>query len=339
MTRVGPIADSVRLAGVPIAVAPLALGANHLGSALDEDASFALLDRHVDHGGTMIDTALVYADWLPHVERSCSERVIGRWLRTRGVAEQVVVTTKGGHPDLTDPTAPRLDAASLRLDVQRSLDNLGLTRLPLWWLHRDDPGRPMAEIVETVEQLRVDGLVGAWGVCNWTTDRLAAARELATGRGLTGPVADSAGFALAPPAPGALPADLVTLGPALAQLHTRSQLPLVAYSAQAKGWFDKVRAGTSAPLDPVFDHGESRRIAVDLARIADQFRATPTEVALAAVRLLPFPTVAVVGPRTPAQLDSCWRAMHLDLGEHEAVLRLFIQIALDAVDDHARRVP
>jgi aryl-alcohol dehydrogenase-like predicted oxidoreductase len=336
MTIHEAVAESVGLAAVPVVVAPLALGANHLGSALDDDASFALLDRHLDHGGTMIDTALVYADWLPDVERSCSERVIGRWLRSRGVAEQVLVTTKGGHPDLTNPTAPRLDAASLRLDVQRSLDNLGLARLPLWWLHRDDPSRPVAEILETVEQLRVDGLVGAWGVCNWTADRLASVGELAVGRGLTGPVANSAGFALAPPAPGALPPDLVTLDPALAELHTRTQLPLVAYSAQAKGWFDKVRAGTSAPLDPIFDHGESRTVAAELARIADRRRATPTEVALAAVHLLPFPTVTVVGPRTPAQLDSCWRAMHLELHEDEPALRAFIQIALDAVHDHDR---
>ncbi len=336
MTGFETVTGSIRLPEVEIAAAPLALGANHLGSALGDDASFALLDRHLDHGGTMIDTALVYADWLPDVERSCSERVIGRWLRARGVAEQVVVTTKGGHPDLTNHKVPRLDGASLRLDAQRSLDHLGLTRLPLWWLHRDDPARPVAEIVEAVEQLRSEGLVGAWGVCNWTADRLAAAQAVARERGVTGPIADSAGFSLAPPAPGALASDLVTLGPALADLHTRTQLPLVAYSAQAKGWFDKVRRGTSGPLDPIFDHGESRSVAAGLAQIADLRQVTPTEVALAAVRLLPFPTVAVAGPRTPEQLDSCWRAMQLDLREHESQLRRYIQVAIVAVDDHSR---
>lgn len=328
---------SIRLPGVEVAMAPLALGANHLGSALDDDASFALLDRHLGQGGTMIDTALVYADWLPEVERSCSERVIGRWLRSRRAADQVVVATKGGHPDLNAPGVSRLDAASLRSDLQRSLQNLGLTRLPLWWLHRDDPARPVVEIVDAVEQLRVEGLVAAWGVCNWTAARLAAARAVAVQRGLAGPIADSAGFALAPPALGTLAADLVTLGPALAELHTRTQLPLVAYSAQAKGWFDKVRRGTSEALDPIFDHGESRMVAADLVRIAEELDVTPTEVALAAVRLLPFPTIAVAGPRTPAQLDSCWRAMRLDLNEHRPVLRRWIEIAISAVDDHGSR--
>lgn len=323
-----------RLPGVEIAVAPLALGANQLGSALDDDRSFALLDHHLDHGGTMIDTALVYADWLPDVERSCSERVIGRWLGSRRTADQVIVATKGGHPDLNAPGVPRLDEVSLRSDLHRSLQNLGLGRLPLWWLHRDDPARPVAEIVEAVEQLRIEGLVAAWGVCNWTAGRVAAARAFADERGMAGPIADSAGFALAPPAPGAVAAELVTLGPALAELHTRTQLPFVAYSAQAKGWFDKVRHGTSAMLDPIYDHGESRVLAAELARIADELDVTPTEVALAAVRLLPFPTTAVVGPRTPAQLDSCWRAMRLDLDEYRPRLRRWIELAIAAVDDY-----
>ena len=333
MTRGEPGSDLIQITGVRAPVAPLALGTNHLGSALDDRASFALLDRHLEHGGTMIDTALVYADWLPDVERSCSERVIGRWLRSRGVADQVVVTTKGGHPDLSNPGVARLDAGSLRLDVERSLDHLGLGSLPLWWLHRDDPHRGVAEIVESVEQLQAEGLIGAWGVCNWTAVRLAAAQVAASEQGVTGPVADSVGFALAPPAPGSHPPDLVTLGPALADLHSSSQLPLVAYSAQAKGWFDKVRRGTAGPLDRIYGHGEAAGVAAAVGQIADRLRATPTEVALAAVRLMPFPTVAVAGPRTVDQLDSCWRAMHLDLGEHEAVLRHWIRIAIGAVAD------
>lgn len=333
MTGVEPVTESIQITGLKAPVAPLALGANHLGSALDDGASFALLDRHLDHGGTMIDTALVYADWLPDVERACSERVIGRWLRSRGVADHVIVTTKGGHPNLSDPGVSRLDAGSLRLDVQRSLDHLGLDRLPLWWLHRDDPHRPVAEIVESVEQLQTEGLIGAWGVCNWTADRLAAAQAAASERAVTGPVADSAGFALAPPAPGSHPPDLVTLGPALVDLHTSSQLPLVAYSAQAKGWFDKVRLGDTAPLDRIYGHGESASVAAAVIQIADRLQMTPTEVALAAVRLLPFPTVAVAGPRTTDQLDSCWRATHLDLGEDEPVLRGWIRVAIDAVAD------
>lgn len=321
----------IRLPGVEVPLGPITLGANRLGSSLDAEVSFALLDRHAEQGGTFVDTALVYADWLPDVGPACSERVLGRWLASRGVSDSIVVATKGGHPDLQSPQIPRLDPASLRSDVMASLEHLGLSRLPLWWLHRDDPGTPVSEILDAVEDLRSEGLLGAWGVCNWSAGRLRSLLDAAAARGVPGPVAGSAGFAVAPPAAGALAADLVTLTQSLARLHEGEQLPLVAYSAQAKGWFDKVARGESGPLDQVYDHGNAREVVATVTRVAAELRATPTEVALAAVWLLPLPTSAVVGPRTVAQLDSCWRAARLELTDaHVAGLRPFVDRAIAA---------
>ncbi len=299
------------------------LGGNRFGSALGVDASYALLDAHVEHGGTMIDTALVYADWLPEVERACSERLLGRWLASRGLADQVVVATKGGHPDLSvsvpagERPVPRLDPESLRSDVAASLEHLGLSCLPLWWLHRDDPARPVTDILDTVETLRREGLLAAWGVANWSAARLAELQEAADAAGIDGPAASSVGFALAPPAPGVMAPDLVTLDADSAALHERTQLPLLAYSAQAKGWFERAARGEPSPHDPVYDHGATRTLAATLAGVGAELGASVTEVAVAALTLLPFPTSAVVGPGTPDQLDSCWAASRLSLNERQ----------------------
>ena len=324
----------------PLTMDAITLGGNRFGSALDETASYALLDHHLERGGTYIDTALVYADWLPGVERACSEKLLGRWMASRGVADRVVVTTKGGHPDVTAPLpqggkrASRLDPASLRLDASRSLENLGLSCLPLWWLHRDDPSLPVEEILSAVEELKAEGLLASWGVANWTADRLQALRVAAHRAGVTGPSADSVAFALAPPAPGALAADLVVLGPELAALHESDQLPLMAYSAQAKGWFDKAANGAATQQDGVYDHGATRKLLDVLSRIAAELDATPTEVAVAALKLLSFPTSAVVGPGSIAQLDSCWRAAELDLAqEHRDQLRPWVSAAIRAGGD------
>lgn len=322
---------SVRIAGVDRPLEFLVLGGNQFGSGLDERASFALLDDYVAGGGTMIDTALVYADYLPHVERSCSERTIGRWLKSRGMADEVLVATKGGHPSVTPPKASRLAPQDLRADVERSCENLGLDRLPLWWLHRDDPRLLVDEIVEPVAAMASAGLIGAWGVCNWSAERLASARDLARDRGLAGPVADSAGFSLAAPTPEALAADLTTLDSGLAALHTRTQLPLVAYSTQAKGWFDKFQRGDRTALDATFDQPVNREIAAALASLGDVLGASPTEIALAAVSLLPFPVLAVAGPRTAGQLASCRRAEQLDLTGHREILQPLVQRAVAAM--------
>ena len=320
-----------------VAFGPIVLGGNRFGSALGVDDSYALLDRHVEQGGTMIDTALVYADWLPDVERACSERLLGRWLASRGVSDRVVVATKGGHPSVSAAvpsvgrTPSRLDPASLRRDVSASLDHLGLACLPLWWLHRDDPDRPVADILGALEELRSEGLVAAWGAANWSAARLSELRAAAAAGGVEGPAASSVGFALVPPAPGALADDLVTLDADLAALHRQTQLPLVAYSAQAKGWLERAARGEPSDHDPIYDHGAARTLAGVLTRLGEELGASPTEVALAALRLLPFPTSAVVGPRTPDQLDSCWAASRLVLDEGQrAVLGPWIDAAVAA---------
>lgn len=323
--------------GVGVTFDPIVLGGNRFGSTLDADASYALLDRHVEQGGTVVDTALVYADWLPDVEPACSERLLGRWLASRGVADQVVVATKGGHPDLHanlppgGRAQPRLDPGSLRHDVSLSLEHLGLTCLPLWWLHRDDPTRPVADILDALEALRSEGMVAAWGVANWPSQRLRELLDAADAAGIAGPAASSVGFALAPPAPGALAPDLVTLDADLTALHEQTRLPLVAYSAQAKGWFERAARGEPSAHDPVYDHGATRTLAAVLAGLGRELEASPTEVALAALRLLPFPTGAVVGPRTPSQLDSCWAAARLALDPAQrATLEPWLQAAITA---------
>ena len=79
---------TIPLPQTDLAPSVLCLGGVPLGSVLDEQQSFAVLDAFVGQGGTFLDTAKVYADWLPG-ERSVSEKTIGRWLQARGQRERV----------------------------------------------------------------------------------------------------------------------------------------------------------------------------------------------------------------------------------------------------------
>ena len=75
------------------AVSALALGTMTFGSETDEVGSHAQLDRFVEAGGTLIDTADVYSG-------TESESIIGRWLAKQPaeVKDQVVIATKGRFP-------------------------------------------------------------------------------------------------------------------------------------------------------------------------------------------------------------------------------------------------
>ena len=138
------------------AVPSIQLGSAEFGASIPEKDAFELLDRYTAAGGTLVDTALVYGRWIPG-GKSLSEQVIGRWLSSRG-REKIMVATKGAHPVLNAGSGhmgpPRLAPEDILNDVNESLHNLGLERIDLYYLHRDDPSRPVNEIIDALHNLQ-----------------------------------------------------------------------------------------------------------------------------------------------------------------------------------------
>ena len=67
-----------------LAAAPIVLGGNVFGWTADEATSFAILDRFVDSGFNLIDTANTYSTWVPGHVGGESEAIIGKWLAKSG---------------------------------------------------------------------------------------------------------------------------------------------------------------------------------------------------------------------------------------------------------------
>ena len=171
-------------------VSVLSLGAMHFGTATDEATSFALLDRYVQAGGTFIDTADNYAFWIG-TQGGESEELLGRWRRSRGVGDEIVIATKLGARPLTPGTsfsdnAEGLSAKVIRESSERSRDRLGMSRLDLLYAHIEDPQVPLAETVEAFAALVTDGAVGLLGVSNHWAWRVERARGMAASAGLPG---------------------------------------------------------------------------------------------------------------------------------------------------------
>src|SRR4051812_32887662 len=83
-------------------------------STTQPEASFALLDAVFAEGCTALDTAHVYG-------RGDSERMVGRWIRERGVRDRIVIITKGAHHNEDRQRVTRHDIES---DLQDSLARL-----------------------------------------------------------------------------------------------------------------------------------------------------------------------------------------------------------------------
>src|ERR1700761_646598 len=131
----------VNLPGTDLTVSSICLGTGGFGTSIKQDDAFHMLDTFVELGGSFIDTAHVYGDWEKDVPRSVSERIIGAWMRDRGVRDQIVLATKGAHWHLDKPDVPRLSRRDIDEDLAGSLEALQTDRIDLYWLHRDDPQR------------------------------------------------------------------------------------------------------------------------------------------------------------------------------------------------------
>ncbi len=149
-----------------LAVAAICMGTTFIGSTIDHHQSFDLLDLYAESGGNFVDTASVYANWLAG-EKHQSEKTVGRWLADRGLRDRIVLATKGAHPDMATMDVPRMSRAEIEDDLNTSLINLQTDVIDLYWLHRDDPSRPVEEILATLNAQVQAGKIRYFGCSNW----------------------------------------------------------------------------------------------------------------------------------------------------------------------------
>ena len=301
----------INLPKTAYSVSRICLGGNRFGGDLDQDKSFELLDSFVEIGGNFIDSAHVYANWIPGNEKSSSEKMIGRWLASRKPAG-LVIATKGGHPI---DGVKRLDLASLRQDASEACENLRVPMLDIFYVHRDDPSRPVAEILDSLEILRKEGLLRYYAASNWHVDRLKEAHRLAADKGIPGFIGSQCEWSLARRNPGSNAADLLAMDDAMLAYHAETGLAAIPYSSQAKGYFDKLATGDASALASAYDNAPNRRVSGLLNRLSVEYGASQTEIMLAAMLRVPFPVIPVIGPRNPDQLRSSVKCLTLDLAD------------------------
>lgn len=314
--------EKVLIPDTDLFVSRICLGTGGLGTTVSREDSFSLLDEYIALGGNFIDTAHVYGNWSSPIP-GMSERTIGAWLAERNCRGNVVIATKGGHPAIDRMDIPRLSRGEVMSDLRESLERLGVERIDLYWLHRDDPSRPVGEILDTLAEAMDLGLIRWYGLSNWKVYRLREAIEYAKKQGFPPPAGSQVGWSLADRV-------LETLGdPTMLfvdqetrQFHMETGLPLMAYSAQANGFFSgrykRSDLGVSdSPVLKWYGTEENFNRLERAERLAQELGCTPNQVALAYLIAQPFPVFPVIFCRTIEQLrDSCGAA-HVKLTEEQ----------------------
>ena len=152
---------------------PLSLGGNVFGWTADEPTSFAILDRFVDAGFSLLDTADVYSKWVPGNSGGESEVIIGKWLKQSGKRDRVLIATKLGGE--IAPGQKGLSVAHITRAVEDSLRRLQTDVIDLYQAHYADPDTRYEETLRAFGDLIKAGKVRAIGASNHTPEQLKAA--------------------------------------------------------------------------------------------------------------------------------------------------------------------
>jgi aryl-alcohol dehydrogenase-like predicted oxidoreductase len=278
-----------------------------LGTMLLTESEDGVLDEYVRLGGTALDTARVYEDGE-------SERALGEWLSRQpsSVRDRLVIVSKGAHPN---GDRKRVTPEEIERDLRTSVELLG-GPVDIYLLHRDDPSVPVGTIVEALNALREAGLIRAFGTSNWTTERIDEANAWAAAHGLEGFCLSSQHLSLAVQNEEQWDDTRSANDPEMYAWHERTQTPLLAWSAQARGYFFG-RDGSEVLR--VYDNEVNRERRRRAEELGERLGFTASQIALAWALEQPFPVFACFGARTAGQVHEAFGALGVDRAELAAL--------------------
>jgi len=151
--------ETVRLGKSGLKVSNICLGTMTFGAGADETMAFALMDRFVELGGTFLDTANVYSGGV-------SEETVGRWIKARGVRQEIVLATKVYGGTGPGPNERGLSRIHIQHAVEASLKRLQIDVIDLYQIHRWDVESEPEETMEALNDLVRQGKVRYIGCSN-----------------------------------------------------------------------------------------------------------------------------------------------------------------------------
>ena len=266
----------------------------------------AVFDDYVERGGNAFDTAWVYGK-----NRSL---LLGRWVRTRGIRDRVVLIAKGAHTPLCNPEA-------LKQELAQQLEWLGTDCADIYLMHRDNPDIRVGEFIDVLnEQVRA-GRIKAFGGSNWTIERVRKANAYARRKGLQGFSVVSNNLSLAEMVNPVWDGCIHAHDEAERRWFRKTQMPLLAWSSQARGFFVPSRARPDLREDASLVHSwyseANFRRQARAVELAVKYAVEPVNIALAWVLCQPFPTFALIGPRQLSETRSSMAALGVALTPKE----------------------
>lgn len=284
-------------------VSRLVMGVDNQDTMLHAATVF---DDYFERGGNAFDTAHIYGQGR--------SRLLGQWIASRGIREQVVIIAKGAHTPLCNP-----DDLSAQLTQQ--LEWLGTDHADIYMMHRDNLDIPVRKFIDVLNEHVRAGRIKAFGGSNWSMKRVKQANAYAKKNGLQGFSVVSNNLALAEMVHAVWDGCIHCHDAADRAWLKRSKMSLLPWSSQARGFFVTGRAQPDKRDDESMVHSwysdanfMRQARAMDLAA---KYKVDPVAIALAWVLCQPFPTFPLIGPRTVFETRSSMEALDVQLTAKE----------------------
>ncbi len=308
-----------RLGRTGLKVSPLCLGSMQFGWTADEETSFAVMDAFAAAGGNFIDSADIYSRWVEGNAGGVSEEVIGRWMRSRGNREKMVIATKVRGQMGPGPNDQGLSRKHIVGACEASLRRLQTDVIDLYQAHYFDAETPIDETLDAFDRLVQQGKVRYIGCSNYPVWRLMESLWTSDRHGLVSYCSLQPHYNLV---------HRKEFEQELAEVCQAYGLGVIPYSPLAGGFLtgkysregaaDSVRAGSVRSRY----FNKSGWSALDAVRfVAAELGAAPPSVSLAWLLARPGMTAPIVGANTVEQLLGSLAALELRL-EPEHVERL-----------------
>jgi aryl-alcohol dehydrogenase-like predicted oxidoreductase len=289
-----------------VVLSGLALGDCKRGVPAREEGAFRVMDHYWAIGGNTFDSARLYNDGE-------ADRALGKWMHSRGIARDAIrIVTKGSHPDPKAMFVSRLSPEEITRDLDESLSYLGEEYSDLHLLHRDDVKKPVSEIIPALSALVTAGKTRAIGVSNWTVGRIIEANEFALENGFEPIRCCQLHFSLAQTTP-AQTGDIthVPMNDIEMTWYRESQLPIMCFGAQARGWFAARAEGREPTESPKRFYDilpENRRRLIRLQKLSAALGVSMSAVTTAYVRDRGLNAVVLSSFSSIQQLDEALEA-------------------------------
>lgn len=306
-----------RLQQSDLEVSCFCLGTAEMGASVAKAEAFRQFDRFLEAGGNFIDTAHVYNDWVPG-ETARSEKVIGQWLKASQKRNEVILSTKGGHPRLETMEISRAVPEEIKKDLEESLAYLGVDTIDLYFLHRDNIALPAEELLAVLEQAKREGKIRYYGCSNWKLDRIREAEEAAKKNGFSGFICNQVMWSLAVVNEEQLTdPTLVLMDDETLEYQKQTKMNTMAYTSLAKGYFSKKIAGKAIrePNASLYKNKANDGLEVYLRRLEREEGISPMAASMAYLMEQDVVTVPIISFSSMGQLEEAIQASGTTLGK------------------------